>query len=427
MLHVTDDTVKDEPVTDALDPTALGLSPARLARIDPFIKERYLDTGRFPGFSLLVSRGGTVAYRSDQGYDDDSIFRIYSMTKPITSIALLQLYEQGRCKISDPVSMYLPEWANLRVWEDGNPTTYSTTFPEREMIIQDLLTHTSGLTYGWMGRHPVDAIYRKRGIDRLAGNTLEEMCAQLADAPLLFSPGTQWSYSVATDVCGRLVEVISGQPLDEYFREHIFEPLAMHDTGFWVDNDKAHRLTKNYALKSASPFGIPEGAPPDPIVNDETVMIDPGTDASPYRTKPTYLSGGGGLTSTVDDYHRFTRMLLAGGELDGQRVIGRKTIEFATRNHLSSGGDLASMGQSVFSETTYEGIGFGLGFSVMLDPAKAQVIGSPGEYAWGGAASTMFWIDPAEELIVIGMTQLMPSSAYPIRQEMKQLVNGALT
>lgn len=409
------------------DPSSLGFDPGRLTAIAPFIKEHYLDTGRFPGFSFLVGRGGDIAHRSDQGYASDAIFRIYSMTKPITSIALLQLYEQGRCQISDPVSTYLPAWADLRVWADGDSRNFRTRLPEREMIIQDLLTHTAGLTYGWMGRHPVDGIYRKRGIDRLAGNTLAEMCDLLGEAPLLFSPGSQWSYSVATDVCGRLVEIISGQPLDEYFREHIFEPLGMADTGFFVPDDKASRLTKNYALKALSPFGVPANAPADPAVNDDTLMVDDGGDTSPYRSSPTFLSGGGGLVSTIEDYHRFCAMLLAGGELDGTRVIGRKTIEFATRNHLASGGDLASMGQPVFSETTYEGIGFGLGFSVMLDPARAQVVGSPGEFAWGGAASTLFWIDPVEELIVIGMTQLMPSSAYPVRSEMKVLVSGALT
>lgn len=406
---------------DVCDPSEVGFDPARLTAIDEFIKTRYLEAGLYPGFTLLVSRGGKVAHLSCQQFDEDALFRIFSMTKPITSVALLSLYEQGLCQLGDPVSEYIPAFANLRVFEDGTPTNYTTRFPEREMTIQDLLTHTSGLTYGFMGRHPVDAIYRHRGIDRLAGNTLEDMCTLLGDVPLLFSPGSQWSYSVATDVCGRLVEIISGQTLDEFFQQKIFDPLGMVDTGFWVDDTKANRLVPNYAEPNLSPFGVPEGA-----VGKMAEIDDSGPD-SIYRSRPDFLSGGGGLVSSVADYHRFTQMLLRGGELDGQRVIGRKTLEYAASNHLPTGDDLASMGQAVFSETNYEGIGFGLGFSVMLNPAKARVTSSPGEYGWGGAASTVFWVDPAEDLTVIGLTQLMPSSAYPIRTELKALVYGALT
>lgn len=410
------------------DPADVGLDASRLARIDDFVKATYLDTGRYPGYSCLVARKGQVAHVSHQGYEPDALFRIYSMSKPITSIALLQLIERGLAKLGDPVSQFIPSFADLRVWEDGTPTLFTTKFPEREMCLQDLLTHTSGLTYGFMGNHPVDALYRHRGVERgNEGNTLTEMIDKLAEIPLLFSPGTEWSYSVATDVCGALVEIISGQSLDAYFDEHIFGPLGMTDTGFFVDDARANRLTANYALASVSPFGVPEGADPDPLVNAETVKIDDGGDASPYRSPPTFLSGGGGLVSTLADYYRFCRMLLGKGELDGERIIGRKTLEYATTNHLPGGRDLAEMGQAVFSETSYAGVGFGLGFSVMLDPAQAQVISSPGEFAWGGAASTLFFIDPVEELIVIGMTQLMPSSAYPIRQEMKSLVYGSLT
>lgn len=403
------------------NPSELGFDPSRLSAIDEFVRRHYLEPGLFPGFSLLVSRGGSVAHVSHQGYADDAVFRIYSMTKPITSIALLSLWEQGLFNLGDPVSKFIPEFADVRVFEDGTPTNYTTRAPERDMNIQDLLTHTSGLTYGFMFRHPVDAVYRERGIDRLAGHSLAEVCTKLAEAPLLFSPGERWSYSMATDVCGRLVEVIGGKPLDEFFTERIFEPLGMTDTGFWVDRERAERLVANYAEPSLSPFGVPEG------LTGRMAEIDSGGPDTPYRTRPDMLSGGGGLVSTLADYHRFTQMLSRGGELDGARVIGRKTIEFATRNHLPTGGDLASMGQPVFSETNYNGVGFGLGFSVMLDPARAQVASSPGEYAWGGAASTMFWIDPVEDLTVIGLTQLMPSSAYPIRSQMKSLVYGALT
>ncbi len=411
------------------DPATLGFDPGRLSYIDSFIDETYLQTGRYAGYSYLVSRGGKIAHLSVQGHRDaeaglpmqqDTLVRIYSMSKPITSVALLQLYEQGKFRLDDPVSKFIPSWADLRVWADGNTTSYSTKFPEREMTIRDLLTHTSGLTYGWMGQHPIDALYRRSGLND--GHKLEEYVEILAGLPLLFSPGSQWSYSVATDVLGRLVEVIGGQTFDAYLKSEIFDPLGMVDTGFWVDDDRADRLATNYAVPSLSPFPLPDGAS-----GESAVPIDTSGPQSPFRSRPTFLSGGGGLVSSLSDYHRFTRMLLNKGELDGARVLGRKTVEYATTNHLPGGRDLAAMGQAVFTETTYDGVGFGLGFSVILDPAEAQVITSVGEYAWGGAASTLFWVDPAEDLIVIGLAQLMPSSAYPIRQEMKALVYGAMT
>ncbi|MEM7275657.1 MAG: serine hydrolase domain-containing protein [Actinomycetota bacterium] len=414
---------------DLVDPTDVGLDPARLARIDRFVAERYLDSGRYPGFTLLISRAGKIAHLSFQGMANeaagtpmtaDTLVRIYSMSKPITSVALLSLYEEGRFKLDDPVSAFIPSWADLRVFADGSAANYTTRFPEREMTVRDLLTHTSGLTYSWMGRHPVDGLYRRAGIDQ--GHKLDAYVELLAELPLLFSPGTAWSYSVATDVIGRLVEVIGGQPFDRFLAERIFDPLGMVDTGFWVDDERADRLAANYAVPALSPFPLPEGAE-----GEAKVMIDAGDAASPSRRPPTFLSGGGGLVSTIGDYHRFTQMLLNRGALGDARILGRRTVEYATMNHLPGGVDLAAMGQPVFSETRYDGVGFGLGFSVVVDPAAAQVISSPGEYAWGGAASTLFWIDPAEELTVIGLTQLMPSSAYPIRQELKALIYGALT
>ena len=407
------------------DPTELGFDPRRLAALDTFIADNYLSTGRYPGYTLLVSRAGQVAHLSHQGYAPDAIFRFFSMTKPVTSVALLMLLEEGRFQVGDPVEKYLPAFAGQRVWQDGTPTNFTTRPAERPMNVQDLLTHTSGLTDGFMGRHPVDALYRARGLDRTSGRNLEEICAGLADTPLLFTPGSQWSYSMATDVCGRLVEVLSGRTLDDFFQTRIFDPLGMIDTAFWVSDDKVDaeggtRLVGNYAEPSLSPFGVPEGA------SGPMALIDDGGPTSPYRSKPDMLSGGGGLASTLADYHRFTQMLARGGELDGQRLLGRRTIAYAASNHLPGGGDLASMGQPVFSETNYNGIGFGLGFSVMLQPARAQVLSSVGEYGWGGAASTVFWIDPVEDLTVIGLTQLMPSSAYPIRAQLRSLVYSAL-
>jgi CubicO group peptidase (beta-lactamase class C family) len=415
----------------ALEPTDkpedLGLSTERLARIGAFFDEAYVRTGKLSGALTLVARHGQLASLSCVGVADvatgaplrpDTIFRIYSMTKPVTSVALMTLYEEGRFQLDDPVSRFVPEFAALRVWDDGTPLSYRTAFPEREMTVRDLLTHTSGLTYGFMGRHPVDALYRKAGVEGRAplapqeghpAADVAEMVAKLARLPLLFSPGSRWSYSVATDVCGHLIEVISGQPLDQFFTERIFAPLGMPDTGFSVTEDQAERLAACYALTPANPL----------------VEVDPVATSS-YRAQPTFLSGGGGLVSTAADYLRFAHMLLNGGELDGARVLGRKTVEYMTTNHLPTGGDLASMGQPVFAETTYEGIGFGLGFAVMLDPARAAVIGSAGEYSWGGAASTTFWVDPREELVGMLLTQLIPSSAYPVRREMRVLTYQAL-
>lgn len=408
-----------------------GFDADRLAAIDRFIDERYIQTGRFPGFGLSIARRGQTAHNSFQGmanieggvkWSEDTIVRLYSMTKPVTSVAMLMLMERGHFLISDPVSRFIPSFADLRVWAGGTAERYSTKFPEREMTIQDLLTHTSGLTYGFMRSHPLDTLYRRRKIEDFGeGRTLTDMVDGLAELPLLFSPGSEWAYSVATDVCGRLVEIVSGKSLDDFFTSEIFGPLRMTDTAFFVDDSRADRFAANYVVPSLSPFGVPEGAS-----GDRAVLLDASGPESQYRNKPTLLSGGGGLVGTINDYHRFTQMLIQGGALDDARILSPKTISFATRNHLRDGRDLAAMGQPVFSETRYDGVGFGLGFSVSLDPAKTGVISSGGDYAWGGAASTTFWIDPKEELIVIGLTQLMPSSAYPIRNELKSLVYGAM-
>jgi len=412
-------------VTDK--PEDLGLSSSRLARIGSFFEQAYVAPGRLPGVLALVARRGQVASMACVGDRDlaggrpveaDTIFRIYSMTKPITSVALMTLYEEGRFQLDDPVSRFLPELGGLRVWDDGTPLSFRTVPAERDITVRDLLTHTAGFTYGFMGRHPLDALYRRRGIEGRAvlapqegapSTDLAEMVGKLGELPLLFAPGSRWSYSVATDVCGHLIEKLSGLSFDAFLSERILGPLEMVDTAFSVTPDQAERLASCYAFTAADPL----------------VEVDAPASSS-YRTPPTYLSGGGGLVSTAADYLRFALMLLNGGELDGTRILGRKTVEYMTVNHLPTGGDLASMGQRVFSETTYDGIGFGLGFSVVLDPVKAAVVGSAGEYAWGGAASTTFWVDPREELVVLLLTQLLPSSTYPIRRQMKALTYQAL-
>lgn len=398
-----------------------GFSEQRLGNIQSFVK-RYVEDGRLPGYLCLVSRFGGEAHFLAHGAMDlarnkpmawDTIFRIYSMSKPITSVALMMLYEQGHFQLDDPVARYIPAWKDLKVYAGGGETVaeMEVSEPVRAMTIKDLFTHTSGLTYGFMNSHPVDAVYRANEIGGMAvGGTLEEMVHKLADIPLQFTPGSQWNYSVSTDVLGYLVQLFSGLDLDEYVAERITSPLGMADTGFMVPASKLERFAACY----------------ERVRRDDSFRLQDDPVQSGYLQRPTFFSGGGGMVSTLDDYHQFTKMLLGRGELAGVRLLGRKTVEYMTRNHMPGNCDLAAMGQPVFSETPYEGIGFGLGFSVVVDPAAANVLDSPGEFAWGGAASTYFWIDPTEELIVIFMTQLLPSSSYPIRRQLKTLVYQAL-
>ena len=404
-------------------PAAVGLDPNRLANIGPHL-DRYVDDGNLPGYMVMVARRGRPAYLRLYGQRDverglpvqeDTIFRIYSMTKPITSVALLQLYEKGLFQLDNPVSRFIPAFKDLQVYTGGDGDNLQTVAPDREVTIRDLFTHTAGFTYGNDDAHPVERLYQQRNMRQ---GTLADMVQKLSTVPLLFAPGTRWNYSFATDILGYLVEVISGQTLDAYFAEQIFTPLGMEDTGFYVPSEKQARFAANYGPSVAA--DAKRGTPASGL----RLIDDPMTSA--YRQPPIRLSGGGGLVSTCADYFRFAQMLLNKGELDGVRIVGRKTVELMTANHMPNNGDLASMGVPVFSETTYSGIGFGLGVSVMLNPAQAQILGSPGEYAWGGAASTAFWVDPVEEQIVIFLTQLMPSSTYPIRRELRVLTYGAI-
>jgi CubicO group peptidase (beta-lactamase class C family) len=402
-------------------PEDVGLSSERLARIDSHLKRRYLDPGKLPGALTLVYRRGEIAYLSPQGLMDaergkpmreDTIFRIYSMSKPITSVALMMLYEHGHFQLDDPVDRWIPAWRDLGVYEAGNHPFFLTRPCERRMTVRDLLTHMSGLTYGFMQRTNVDAAYRKLFSDELDarfGGSAADMVAGLATLPLEFSPGTAWNYSVSTDVCGHLVELISGEKFSEYLRRHIFEPLGMVDTGFHVPDREVERFAACYERNRRKQLRLQD---------------DP--EKSRYLEPPAFESGGGGLVSTVSDYLRFCRMLLNDGELDGARLLGRKTLELMTSNHLPNGQDLTGFALGTFAETTYEGVGFGLGFSVNLDPTVAQLVGSPGEFAWGGAASTAFWIDPAEDLIVIFMTQFMPSRTFNFRGQLKSIIYSAI-
>jgi CubicO group peptidase (beta-lactamase class C family) len=401
-------------------PESAGMSKAALDRIEAHLKHRYIDAGRFPGTQLMVYRRGKVVHSAVQGFadverkapmKDDTIFRIYSMTKPITSVAFMMLFEEGRVALDEPVHKYIPEWKDLGVFQAGTAPAFLTRPPSRPMLIVDLLRHTSGLTYGFQQRSNVDAAYREMKIGEIEkAGTLQSMIDHLAKIPLEFSPGEAWNYSVSTDVIGYLIGKISGIPFEQFLKERIFDPLEMIDTGFFVPADKAHRLAACYSADGKGGM---------------TLQDDP--TKSSFLQPPSFISGGGGLCSTAADYLTFSRALLNRGELGGVRLIGPKTLALMTSNHLPGGRDLTEMSRSLFSEATNAGVGFGLGFSVTMNPSQTLVPGSAGEYAWGGAASTAFWVDPAEELLAIFMTQLLPSRAYPVRRELRSMVYAAIT
>jgi CubicO group peptidase (beta-lactamase class C family) len=406
-------------LTTEIDPGEVGMDADRLARIDRHFA-RYVDEGRLAGWLAVVTRRGKIAHVAMHGQRDaeaelpvqpDTVWRLYSMTKPVTSVAAMILLEEGRLELTDPVSRYVPAFADSRVYVKGSalkPLTVPVTEPIR---VWHLLTHTSGLTYGFHHTHVTDAIYRRHGYEWgvPAGTDLAAACEAWAGMPLAFQPGAEWNYSVSTDVLGRVVEVVSGQTLDEFFAERIFGPLGMTETSFGVPEQRADRLAALYS--------------PDPRTgrfarNDNMGNAALGT--------PAFLSGGGGLVGTAGDYHRFTQMLRRGGELDGARILGSRTLRYMTRNQLPGGADLEQIGRPLFAESSMEGTGFGLGFSVVLDEAAGKALCSPGEFAWGGAASTNFWVDPREEITAMFFTQLLPSSTYPIRSQLRTLVYQSL-
>jgi CubicO group peptidase (beta-lactamase class C family) len=403
---------------EQVNPETLGLNAAQLARIGEHLRGRYIEPGKLPGSITLVARYGRVGLLDVAGLSDlerhtpmreDTIFRIYSMSKPITSVALMMLYERGLFSLEDPVHRFIPEWRNLAVRTAGAFPLFATAPCERPMTIRDLLRHTSGLTYDFLRETNLDYAYRKLQVGNPApGYTLKHMIEQLAQLPLEFSPGTRWNYSVATDVLGYLIEVISGQSLPDYLQEHLFGPLGMVDTAFNVAPDKVHRLASCYERDAAKKL----------VCNDDG-------QASQFRDRVFY-SGGGGLLSTVGDYFRFCQMLLQGGTLDGVRILGSRTLDYMTANHLPGDVDLEQYAMGSFSETEYEGVGFGLGFANKMDPVKNGNLASLGSFFWGGLASTLFWVDPEEELVVIFMTQLMPSSTFNLRGQLESMVYAAL-
>lgn len=401
------------------DSLSSGMDEARLARIDVHLQERYLASGLLPHAQLLVARDGEVVHFSSLGAArangapllDNAIFRIASMTKPITSIAYMMLLEEGKTALDDPVARVLPEFENLGVYAGGGAGVPFVTRRGTPMRMVDLLRHTAGLTYGFQNRTNVDAAYREVKLDGLrTDHDNDQFIATLAGFPLEFEPGEAWNYSVATDVLGVVVARLSGMSLGEYFRTRIFDPLKMVDTAFYCPAEKLDRLTDAYAKHPRR----------------GRVLNDPG-EKSAWSAPPSFESGGGGLVSTTADYHRFCTMLLNGGDLDGARIVSPKTLDLMTANHLPGGADLTQMSRSLFSEAANAGAGFGLGFAVNIDPARTMVPGSKGEFYWGGMYSTAFFVDPVERLSMVFMTQLMPSSSFPIRRELKTLIYSALT
>lgn len=401
-----------------VDPGEVGFDPERLRRIDGRLA-RYVEGGQLAGWLVAVARHGHLAHLATYGHRDlesgapveaDTVWRLFSMTKPVTSVAAMMLYEEGAFELKDPVSRWIPSLGDLRVWRGGTPQAPATAPATEPLRVWHLLTHTSGLTYGFHYSHPVDARYRAAGFEwgTPRGMDLAATVDAYAEQPLLFEPGAEWNYSVSTDVLGRLVEVVSGQALDEFFAARIFGPLGMTDTAFFAGEAQADRLATLYVR------GTDGRATPTPM-------------GQAALRRPDALSGGGGLVGTAGDYLRFAEMLRRRGELDGTRLLGSRTVDYMTRNHLPGNVDLEHYGRRLFAETAFDGVGFGLGFSVVLDPAAGKVLDSKGSYGWGGAASTAFWVDPEENITVVFMTQLLPSSTYPLRSQLKALVRQALT
>lgn len=389
----------------------LGFLPERLARIPDFVQANYLDNGKLPFASLLVGRGDDIALSWSSGVADDAIFRIASMTKPITSVAFMQLVEQGKVALTDPVAKYISEFAKIGVFvAGGGNIPFVSRPPATPMRIVDLLRHTAGFTYSFQERSNIDAAHRKTDVESWNRNTSQSFIDILAEIPLEFDPGTEWNYSVATDIVGVLIERISGKSLPDYFQHHIFAPLGMNDTSFAVPADKAARLPEAYAFDAEAKLKLSDKAGSESL----------------WAKGWSFNSGGGGLASTVSDYHRFCRMLLNGGALDGVQIISPKTLELMTANHLPGGRDLTQMSKSLFSEADMAGIGFGLGFATTIDSAATLVPCSTGDFYWGGMYSTAFFVDPVEDIIMIFMTQLMPSTTYPVRREIKTMIYSAL-
>ena len=403
-----------------VDAAGAGFQEEKLARIGAHLRENYVEPGKIPGCQVLVSRHGIPAYFESMGLmdrergkamRDDTIFRIYSMTKPITSVALMMLWEEGRFQLTDPIHRFIPSWRDQRVWQEVAGGEMATRPPLAAPTMQHILSHTAGLTYGGLLpglETPVDEAYQGLGIARGQGETLREFADKLGQVPLLYDPGQRWCYSLATDVCGALVEIISGQPFEDFLQERILQPLGMVDTGFRVTDEQVDRFAACY-------MRLP----------DKRLILEDDPQTSHYRHKRNFFSGGGGLVGTTTDYMAFCEMLRQGGQYNGYQLLGRRTLELMTANHLLGGQSLAQMALGAFSETANAGVGFGLGFASTLDEVASASVGA-GDFYWGGRASTIFWVDPEEDLQVIFMTQLIPSSTFNFRGQLKNIVYGAL-
>jgi CubicO group peptidase (beta-lactamase class C family) len=381
-------------------PEEVGLDAGRLARLDAYL-DGFVASGRHQGSLLAITRGGRIAHLSVRGQRDaqaglpvepDTIWRIYSMTKPITSVAAMLLYEEGALSLFDPVAKFIPSFEDLHVYRHGMAAAPVTVRAAEPMLVWHLLTHTAGLTYGFQQANAVDEAYRAAGffLDPPPDHDLASACDVWAGLPLLFEPGAEWNYSVSTDVLGRVIEVVSGQSLDEFFAERIFAPLGMTDTGFSVSEADSARLTALYFHDPATGTAVPY----------------PGVDVISAE-RPKLLAGGHGLASTAADYHRFTQMLLRRGELDGVRLLAPRTVDFMTANHLPGNATLTEFGRPLLDLACNEGYGFGLGLSPLVDPIAAKTLSVAGEYRWEGAAGTAFWVDPAADMTVLFFTQVL--------------------
>ncbi|MFI6409787.1 serine hydrolase domain-containing protein [Streptomyces sp. NPDC050548] len=401
-----------------VDPDEVGLDHKALDRLDQHFAH-YVDVERLPGFLVSVARGGRVAHLTAHGHRDvaarlpvtpDTLYRIYSMTKPVTAVAVLLLMEEGKLSLDDPVAVHLPAFADMRVYDSGSGAGLKTRPVEQPMLIRHLMTHTSGLTFAFYHSHPVDALYREAGLESSvpAGANLAETIDVYASLPLQFEPGTQWNYSVSSNVLGRIVEVVSGQRLDEFFAERIFRPLGMTDAGFQVPDEKADRLAELY--------GDADGGGIEPILG------------LPLRGgRPRFLSGSGGMAASPHDVHRFAEFLRRRGELDGVRLLAPETVDLMASNHLPGGADMRAFGSPSHQEPGNDGIGFGLSVSVVVDPERTQAPSGLGTFGWSGVATTTFWVDPSRDLTVQFMTQLRPKSSLKIVPELKQLLHEAVT
>ncbi len=413
-----------------MKPESLGFSSSRLAHLDRVMASRYVDGGYLPGLMTQIYRKGELVHTGiagkmdlerDKAMREDAIFRIYSMTKPITAVALMMVVEEGLIGLDDFVHTHIPSWKDLGVYASGvatllpnQPPTFLTTPPKRPMKVVDLVTHTSGLTYGFLMRTAVEAAYRKQKVnDFQTPGGLAEMMDQLSRLPLEFSPGTAWNYSVSIDVMGYLVEKVSGMSFGDFLRTRLFGPLGMTDTDFFCPPEKIERFCSCYF----------------PSPKDGRLKLQDDAGKTSYAAPPKLEAGGGGLVSTTHDYMRFCRMMVNGGELDGVRILSPKTVALFSLNFLDGGQDLAAMAPAgAFSESGYDGVGFSIGCGVTVDVARTRLPGSVGEYFWGGAASTAFWIDPKEDLTVVFMTQVMGTDArLTLRRDLRTLVYSAMT